>query len=324
MELVKWDEIGKQIDIERDLKTLKKYHSVLASKELRKQLDGSINGINKCERYKIKIEMAIGDQYKNLGSEQLSGLKQFPSLLEGTTDKQQAAKDIDKSRKTLSKYTQISNVDKRDELLNNYESVCNEKSKEMSSAGFLKFTRENQYNEIPQPEIPNNKYRIIYADPPWKYGNTMPIYFTEQADYYPLMTIKQIIDLAINVICEDNAVLFLWVTSPILEESFQVIDAWGFKYKSSFVWDKIKHNMGHYNSVRHEFLLIATRGSCQPDVKKLYDSVQSIERTKHSAKPEEFRKIIDIIYPNGKRIELFPRGSLPDKWEGWGNEYIIS
>lgn len=322
MELVKWDEIEKQIDIERDLKTLKKYHSVLASKELRKQLDGSIKGINKCERYKIKIEMAIGDYYKNLGNEERK--RTDLSASSGLTQRQQAAQDIDKSRETIRKYTQISNVDKRDELLNNYESVCNEKSKEMSSAGFLKFTRENQYNEIPQPEIPNNKYKIIYADPPWKYGNTMPIYVTSPADYYPLMTIKQIASLAINGICENNAVLFLWVTSPILEESFQVINAWGFKYKASFIWDKIKHNMGHYNSVRHEFLLIATRGSCQPDVKKLYDSVQPIERTKHSAKPEEFRKIIDIIYPNGKRIELFPRGSLPDKWEGWGNEYILS
>lgn len=321
MELVKWDDIERQIDIERDLDILKKYHSVLASKELRKQLDGSIKGINKCERYKIKIEMAIGDHYKKLEDEK-GGDFQSSSRL--TTAKQQAEGDIDKSRETINKYVRISNIEKREELLNNYEAACNEKSKEMSSTGFLRFTRENQYKDKLQPEIPTNKYRVIYADPPWKYGNTMPEYFTEQADYYSLRTIKQIADLPINDICEDNAVLFLWVTSPILEESFKIINAWGFKYKSSFIWDKIKHNMGHYNSVRHEFLLIAVRGSCQPDVKKLFDSVQSIERTKHSIKPEKFREIIDTLYPNGKRTELFARGKLPDNWEGWGNEYRIS
>lgn len=165
----------------------------------------------------------------------------------------------------------------------------------------------------------DSKYRVIYTDPPWAYANSMPEYFTEQKDHYTLMTVKEISQMPVENITEDNAVLFIWVTSPILEECFEVINSWGFKYKSSFVWDKIKHNMGHYNSVRHEFLLIATKGSCQPDIQKLYDSVQSIERTKHSEKPELFRAIIDNIYPLGKRIELFARNSM-EGWDVYGNE----
>ena len=166
---------------------------------------------------------------------------------------------------------------------------------------------------------PEYKYRVIYADPPWSYGNTMPEYFTEQADHYSLMPLPEICDMPIKGISEDNAVLFIWVTSPILEEAFQVINSWGFKYKSSFIWDKVSHNMGHYNSVRHELLLIATRGSCQPDVPKLYDSVQSIERGSHSKKPEGFREIIDHIYPVGRRIELFAR-KINQNWDAYGNE----
>ena len=162
-------------------------------------------------------------------------------------------------------------------------------------------------------------YRVIYADPPWTYGNTQPDYHTEQRDHYPLMSMADICAMPISKIAEDNAVLFLWVTSPILEESFQVIRAWGFEYKTSFVWDKIKHNMGHYNSVRHEFLLVCVRGSCPPDVPKLFDSVQSIERTEHSVKPEEFRGIIDTIYPHGKRIELFAR-KRAEGWDAYGYE----
>ena len=77
--------------------------------------------------------------------------------------------------------------------------------------------------------------------------------------------------------------------------------------------------MGHYNSVRHEFLLIATKGSCTPEIRKLFDSVVSVERTKHSEKPQIFRDIINTIYPNGKRIELFARQKT-EGWDVWGNE----
>lgn len=181
--------------------------------------------------------------------------------------------------------------------------------------------RENIIREI--IEMPSDKYRVIYADPPWKYGDTRDSLSvaTGASTHYPTMDISELCALPVIDLAEDNAILFLWVTSPILPKAFDIIKAWGFVYKSSFIWDKVKHNMGHYNSVRHELLLICTRGSCLPDSDKLVDSVQSIERTdKHSQKPEEFRKIIDNLYPYGNRIELFARGQLPEQWRKWGNE----
>ena len=176
------------------------------------------------------------------------------------------------------------------------------------------------------PPLPTDKYRILYADPPWQYGNAGIIGPTDNYGHahrhYPSKSINALCEMGteIKALTEDNAVLFLWVTSPMLEDGFKIIKAWGFQYKTSFVWDKIKHNYGHYNSVRHELLLVCTKGSCTPDHAKLYDSVQSIERSsKHSEKPEEFRNIIDDIYPNGKRIELFGRKEVKG-WEVWGNE----
>lgn len=192
--------------------------------------------------------------------------------------------------------------------------------KELSRDHAVLAAQERKQNAIDQASLLDAKYRVIYADPPWKYDNTMPDYFTEQADHYDLMTIPEIRDMPVKDMVEDDAVLFLWVTSPILEQSFEVIRAWGFKYKASFVWDKVKHNMGHYNSVRHEFLFVCVRGSCQPDVQRLFDSVVSIERSdKHSEKPEQFRQIIDTIYPYGKRIELFARVRA-EGWDAYGNE----
>ena len=174
------------------------------------------------------------------------------------------------------------------------------------------------------PPLPTNKYRVVYADPPWSYGNSGVIGETDHYGHverhYPSMTIDQLCSMDIKSMVDDNAVLFMWVTSPLLEECFPVIKAWGFKYKTSFVWDKVGHNFGHYNSVRHELLLVCTRGSCTPDNSQLFDSVISIEKSNvHSEKPEEFRQLIDTLYTHGKRIELFARKNI-DGWDRWGNE----
>lgn len=181
--------------------------------------------------------------------------------------------------------------------------------------------RKDKY-KLNESNLPEGKYRVFYVDPPWKYNDTCESGAIQSGGavvHYPTMDIESICEIPIPEMTLDNAVLFLWTTSPLLEDSFKVINEWGFKYKSSFIWDKVKHNMGHYNSVRHELLLIATKGSCVPDNMKLFDSVQSIEKTDHSTKPEEFRNIINELYPNGKRIELFARKKT-DGWDFYGNQ----
>ena len=174
-------------------------------------------------------------------------------------------------------------------------------------------------------KLPDGKYVVIYADPPWNYNDALA-YKPEghlagaASMHYPTMPLSDLKALPVSDLAAENSVLFLWATCPLLEDALDLARAWGFKYKAQFVWDKIKHNMGHYNSVRHELLLICTKGSATPENVKLFDSVQSIERTKHSEKPEEFRDIINTLYPSGKKIELFRRGEKPNGWEVWGNE----
>ena len=170
-----------------------------------------------------------------------------------------------------------------------------------------------------QPDLPTDKYRVIYADPPWNYGNSGLDDYGHAERHYPTMSIEELCNLDVPDIIEDNSVLFLWTTSPLLEDSFRLVRAWGFKYKTSFVWNKIKHNFGYYNSVRHELLLVCTKGSCLPDNSKLFNSVQSIERKEHSEKPEEFREIIETLYTRGKKIELFSRKQTKG-WDAWGNQ----
>lgn len=173
-----------------------------------------------------------------------------------------------------------------------------------------------------QVSLPDAKFRVVVADPPWKYGNAIDEAMpgtTVAETHYPCLTIGELCALPVDAICEPNAVLFLWVTSPLLFEAVPVVKAWGFTYKTSFVWDKVKHNVGFYNSVRHEFLLVCTRGSGVPDNPKLFDSVVVSERTEHSVKPDLFYEMIDTLYTHGKKLELFGRRPR-DGWTVFGNE----
>lgn len=169
------------------------------------------------------------------------------------------------------------------------------------------------------PVIPNGKYNLIYADPPWQYTFGFDIHGAADR-HYSTMSIDELCELPIRDLTEDNAVLFMWTTSPKLFDSYAVIKAWGFEYKTSFVWDKVKHVMGHYNSVRHEFLLLCTKGSFPKQSNTLHDSVIEIERSdEHSEKPEYFRQLIETMYPLSKKIELFARRKS-EGWDAWGNE----
>jgi N6-adenosine-specific RNA methylase IME4 len=131
---------------------------------------------------------------------------------------------------------------------------------------------------------------------------------------------------AIQSATKENSVLFLWATAPMLPDALAVMESWGYEYKAQFVWDKVRHNYGHYNSVRHELLLIGVRGSCLPESKTLHDSVVTVERTSsHSQKPLEFYSIIESLYPlaSGKtasHIELFVRPPIRDGWDAMGDE----
>lgn len=170
-----------------------------------------------------------------------------------------------------------------------------------------------------------DKYAVIYADPPWQYTSGDQHSTEEQetvlADHYPSMHLDDICALPQAMLAATDCVLFLWCTSPTLEEAFSVIKAWGFRYKASMVWDKVHHNVGHYVSVRHELLLIAVKGQ-PPKVPKLVDSVYVEERNDHSRKPVYFRELIDELYPEGNRIELFCRGEAADGWDAWGDEAL--
>ena len=274
---------------------------------------------NEAAEVKIRAERKAGEMLAQMPKAEGAAVEGWKTRSQDVT----TLADLGIEKMQSSRWQQIASLPEK--VFEEFITETKEDGGELTSSSMVrmaKFEVAKQNKNSPQPLT--GKYRIIYADPPWKYGDQFGIegYKVSAEQHYPVMSIEELCALPVKDLAEDNAVLFLWVTSPFLEDAFLVIDAWGFEYKTSFVWDKVKHNMGHYNSVRHEFILVCTKGSCLPDIPTLYDSVLTIERTDHSVKPEEFRKIIDDLYRTGKRIELFARRPI-EGWETWGNEPTI-
>ena len=163
------------------------------------------------------------------------------------------------------------------------------------------------------------RYPVLYADPPWRYEHSESESRAIE-NQYPTMTLDEICALPVDDLATPDAILFLWATSPKLAESMQVIESWGFTYRTCAVWDKQKIGMGYYFRQQHELLLVATRGSIPtPTPEHRPASVFSEARGDHSAKPVQFAAWIEAMYPTLLRIELFCR-SPRDGWAKWGNQ----
>lgn len=172
-----------------------------------------------------------------------------------------------------------------------------------------------------------NKYNIIYADPPWTfktYSNKGKGRSPEQ--HYACMTIEDIKNLPIQNIADDNCILFIWVTFPLLKEGLEVIQSWGFTYKTcAFNW--VKRNkkspswfwgMGYWTRSNSELCLLATKGK----PKKVSSSVHQVVDThieKHSKKPNVVKDRIVQLVGDLPRVELFARQPT-EGWHIWGNE----
>ena len=179
-------------------------------------------------------------------------------------------------------------------------------------------------------ELPNKKYQIIYADPPWLYTDKRKNPKSDRPKRYggidyPVMTIEELCKLPINDITDENAILFLWTTMPILQKSFEVMNAWGFKYRTcGFVWIKttkngIRSGLGKYTNANAELCLIGLKGKYLKRIDKTIKQIVFAPITKHSSKPNEVRERIVKLYGSLPRIELFARERV-DGWDCYGDE----
>ena len=170
------------------------------------------------------------------------------------------------------------------------------------------------------------KYNVIYADPQWSfktYSNKGKDRSPEK--HYNVMNFKDICNLPVNNIANDNSVLLMWVIDPLLDKAFEVINAWGFKYKTvGFTWAKTNRKsegyftgLGYWTRGNPEMCLLATKGK----PKRLSKSVPQLvveKRREHSRKPDIMYNHIENLL-EGPYIELFAR-TQRNGWDSWGNQ----
>lgn len=208
-----------------------------------------------------------------------------------------------------------------------YFLVCDEADEEITTAGLIRTTKQRQRKlkiEVQVEalakeaiELPSGPFRVIVADPPWHYDlrendpshrGTVP---------YPSMTIDAIKALGVCDIAAEDSVLWLWTTNAHLREAFEVVDAWGFSYKTTLTWVKSRMGLGSWLRGQTEHCLFAVRGNPTVNLTNQTTVLHGPVRA-HSQKPDEFYAMVEALCP-GNRVDVFARTRRPG-WATFGDE----
>jgi len=177
--------------------------------------------------------------------------------------------------------------------------------------------------------IGKKKFSTILADPPWQFQNRTGKMAPEHKRLarYPTLKLQEIKNLPVEAIAEERAHLYLWVPNALLAEGMQVMENWGFKYKTNLIWYKIRKDggpdrrgVGFYFRNVTEMILFGVRGknirTLQPG--RSQENIISSRKREHSRKPDEQYDLIESC-SWGPYLELFSRGTR-DGWTTWGNQ----
>lgn len=169
------------------------------------------------------------------------------------------------------------------------------------------------------------RFDVILADPPWRFaGNSEKRPGRNAFGHYPCMRLPDIMALPVKEIASKDALLLMWVTVPFAELAFDVVKAWGFKYKSQVTWQKDRIGTGYWARNRHEPVYICTRGRFPCPKPTLFsDSVIERPRQEHSRKPPDIHRAVNRALPDARKLELFARSSSEPHlrgWNVWGNQ----
>lgn len=171
-----------------------------------------------------------------------------------------------------------------------------------------------------------SKFSIIYADPPWDYKGQTQIGVGGASSggaksHYSTLKLDDLKRLDIRSLCEKDCLLFMWSSSPHLDQAIDLMRAWGFSWATvAFAWDKQRVNPGFYTMSQVELCLVGKRGKIpQPRGARNVRQFVSELRTNHSTKPHTVRQRIEEMFPTQAKIELFAREKAPG-WSVWGDQ----
>lgn len=175
-------------------------------------------------------------------------------------------------------------------------------------------SRSNEALDLP------GRYPVLYVDPPWRHDTSIDDSRRIDNDF-PTMSLEELCALPVAGLATEDAILFVCATNPLLKQAIAAIDAWGFTYQSNVAWDKEVIGLGWWLRSQHELLLIATRGDMpHPPAHARPPSVIRERRREPHRKPDRAYELIEQMYPELRKVELFLRGKPRPGWSGWGNQ----
>ena len=184
-----------------------------------------------------------------------------------------------------------------------------------------------EFPPLPTPSG-DERYGVIYADPPWDYKGQLQHAGPGSGDsggairHYETVKLRDLMELDVASIAADDSLLFMWATSPHLDQAIELGKAWGFSWATvAFVWDKQRVNPGFYTLSQCELCLVFKRGRIPtPRGVRNVRQLVSEPRAEHSRKPVEVRRRIEEMFPRQRKIELFARDADVRGWDTWGAE----
>lgn len=189
----------------------------------------------------------------------------------------------------------------------------------------ISYHRENELLSF----CAGQKFKTILADPPWQFQNRTGKVAPEhkRLNRYPTMELDDIKALPVSQVAEDISHLYLWVPNALLPEGLEVMAAWGFRYKTNLVWEKVRKDggpdgrgVGFYFRNVTELLLFGVKGTGMRTLQPARTQVNLVgsQKREHSRKPDEIIDLIEQCSP-GPYLELFARGDR-EGWTLWGNQ----
>jgi N6-adenosine-specific RNA methylase IME4 len=174
-----------------------------------------------------------------------------------------------------------------------------------------------------------DRFSTVLADPPWRFVNRTGKVAPEhkRLSRYPTLKLSEICEIPVSEHLQDRAHCYLWVPNALLPDGLEVLNAWGFEYKSNIIWHKIRKDggsdgrgVGFYFRNVTEVLLFGTRGKSVRTLAPGRRQVNMMQTRKreHSRKPDEQYALIEGC-SWGPYLELFGRG-VRDGWTVWGNQ----
>jgi len=317
--LTNFDRIRTEIDAAKDISELNNLADKLeAIRVLARQSKQSLEVQNSIAEYRLRVERKRGEWLKE-------NITQGGDRKSNSREASLKLKDINISWDESSRAQMIANMKQKD--FENYINKAKKTNEEITLSEAIrevkKIIREEKIDAQIQ-DIKNNKqipitgqFDIIVIDPPWMYDREYDPASSRIASPYPEMMQEEL--LKIKLPAKEDCILWLWTTNTFMRDAYELIEAWGFAPKTILTWNKVNLGVGYYLRNVTEHCILAVKGS-PIWTNKTHTTLINEKRTKHSAKPEAFYKLVDeICY--GSKLDYFARKKR-EGWSVYGDEII--